>query len=454
VRPLLVELPAWLTGIVAAALVVQFILQFDLPAKWRLPAAGAGLLAVVVLTVKYWDKTLPLHAYGVMLAVAGVVAITIGVSRARLAGFGRIEVLDFGLYVVLCGVVGARVFHVIEAHEHYFGPDRYVEAVDAVPSAAGEAGAKVTRVVPGSPPAEAGLEPGDVIVEIAEIARPRRQWTVRGAADLSAAVESLLPGPPVRVSARRGGRPVSVQTQLRSGGGGMLGALAVWNGGLVFYGGLIGGMVYAVYFALRQKDGLRALVRMYDLGAPCVLFGLAFGRVGCFLNGCCFGRATGLPWAVAYPRGSNLWRAILTPGAKAGRCLDSLPLIGGMPSQYHGDARQLAAWINANVPHTYYVHPAQLYASLGALAIGVFLSWAFYRRFRLGTVSCLWLLTYPVYRFILEGWARSDTEAAFPAVSSWLTISQYVSMVGFAAGVVWLVVLLVLARAERRAAGG
>jgi phosphatidylglycerol:prolipoprotein diacylglycerol transferase len=103
------------------------------------------------------------------------------------------------------------------------------------------------------------------------------------------------------------------------------------------------------------------------------------------------------------------------------------------------------------MPRTFHVHPAQLYAAVAAVAMGALLSWAFYRRLRTGWVSCLFLLTYPVSRFVLEGWARGDNPAAIPALSDWLTISQYVSLAAFAAGLVWLVLLV---RARTAAARG
>ena len=54
------------------------------------------------------------------------------------------------------------------------------------------------------------------------------------------------------------------------------------------------------------------------------------------------------------------------------------------------------------LPCTYHVHPSQLYACVTVFAIGIFLSWAYYKKWRTGTVSVLFLLTYPVARFILR----------------------------------------------------
>jgi phosphatidylglycerol:prolipoprotein diacylglycerol transferase len=329
---MLFSIPAWLAGLLPAVIAAQIVLQLDLPkklAKWRTPAAAvAGVAVEVVIVILFPERWIPIHAYGVTLALAAVVAITIGLTRVPMAGFETAKMVDFGLYGVLWGVVGARLFHVFENFDFYFGP----------------------------------------------------------------------------------------------AGRGFLGAIAVWNGGLVFYGGMMGAMSYVVYYAFRHENGLNALVRIFDLGAPCVLYGLAFGRIGCFLNGCCFGSPTRLPWGVAFPVQSALWRAVMDPekvGTRASQWKHLLPA--------HG-------------MHTFHVHPQQLYACAIAIAIGTFLSWAFYKKWRRGTVSVLTLFTYPPARFILEGWFRGDTPQDFSLLP--FTISQYVSIFGFGAGVVWAVVLL------------
>ncbi len=65
---------------------------------------------------------------------------------------------------------------------------------------------------------------------------------------------------------------------------------AIWNGGLVFYGGLLGGVVgYAIgYFRIIKKHDLSGW-KIADIAAPCLALGLCLGRIGCLLNGCCYG---------------------------------------------------------------------------------------------------------------------------------------------------------------------
>ena len=73
------------------------------------------------------------------------------------------------------------------------------------------------------------------------------------------------------------------------------------QGGLVVYGSIFGGGLALIIFVYRNRLPGLALA---DLIIPSVLLGVAIGRLGCFLNGCCFGGACELPWAVELPFGS------------------------------------------------------------------------------------------------------------------------------------------------------
>jgi phosphatidylglycerol:prolipoprotein diacylglycerol transferase len=76
------------------------------------------------------------------------------------------------------------------------------------------------------------------------------------------------------------------------------GVLAVWQGGLTLYGGVVAGTVGGLVAA--RRFGL-PMWTLADALTPSVALGTAFGRVGCFLNGCCYGRPTTLPWGVRFP---------------------------------------------------------------------------------------------------------------------------------------------------------
>jgi phosphatidylglycerol:prolipoprotein diacylglycerol transferase len=75
--------------------------------------------------------------------------------------------------------------------------------------------------------------------------------------------------------------------------------IRIWEGGMVYLGGFIGAMVGGLgYLWLRgRRFGI-----YYDMYAPAVPFACALGRVGCFLNGCCFGVECSLPWAMTFPK--------------------------------------------------------------------------------------------------------------------------------------------------------
>jgi prolipoprotein diacylglyceryltransferase len=75
----------------------------------------------------------------------------------------------------------------------------------------------------------------------------------------------------------------------------------VAGGGLVVYGAVIGGILGTLVFIQRYK--LPSLA-MFDLAIPSLMLGMGLGRLGCLMNGCCFGSLCSLPWAVTFPPGS------------------------------------------------------------------------------------------------------------------------------------------------------
>ncbi len=76
------------------------------------------------------------------------------------------------------------------------------------------------------------------------------------------------------------------------------------EGGLVVYGAFVGGVIAAVAFFARHK---LPVLRFADIIAPSLVLGLALGRIGCFLNGCCYGGVCEYPWAVSFPVGSPVY---------------------------------------------------------------------------------------------------------------------------------------------------
>src|ERR1700733_7797402 len=72
----------------------------------------------------------------------------------------------------------------------------------------------------------------------------------------------------------------------------------IQHGGLVYYGGLIGATVAGMIYIHWKK---LPLWKTADVFAPSIALGSVFGRIGCLLNGCCYGRPSDLPWAIHFP---------------------------------------------------------------------------------------------------------------------------------------------------------
>jgi phosphatidylglycerol---prolipoprotein diacylglyceryl transferase len=85
--------------------------------------------------------------------------------------------------------------------------------------------------------------------------------------------------------------------------GNPLEALAIWQGGMSFHGGLIGVSVALLLFCRKYKLNY---LRIMDFVSPLIPTGLAAGRMGNFINGELWGRATDLPWAMIFPQAGDM----------------------------------------------------------------------------------------------------------------------------------------------------
>lgn len=84
--------------------------------------------------------------------------------------------------------------------------------------------------------------------------------------------------------------------------GHLIDIIRIDKGGLVFYGGFFLAFIALVTYCIRKHiDTIRAL----DVMVPSLTIGHAFGRIGCFLHGCCYGKPTDLAWGVHYPINSE-----------------------------------------------------------------------------------------------------------------------------------------------------
>jgi len=161
---------------------------------------------------------------------------------------------------------------------------------------------------------------------------------------------------------------------------------SIWEGGIVFYGGLLGGLGFLIWVLRGETDKKRILEAL----APALTLGHAVGRLGCYFNGCCHGVRCDLPWAVMYT----------DPHSAAD--------LRGVP-----------------------VHPTPLYESLGLVILGGLLLRNL-RHARWGSNVRLYLVGYGILRFSLE-FTRGDTlRGEWGPVST----SQLISIGVVAAGLI------------------
>jgi len=155
--------------------------------------------------------------------------------------------------------------------------------------------------------------------------------------------------------------------------------------GFVFYGALITGVLSVIVFAKKKKQSFFAYA---DLALPAFCIGQGFGRIGCFLSGCCYGAPTDSVLGVVFPAGS---------AAPAG-----VPLL-----------------------------PTQLFEAAFCIVFALVLSVIFFREKKYGTVSGIYMIGYGVWRFIIE-FFRSDDRGAVGALSTSQFIGIFVILVGIA----------------------
>ncbi len=159
-----------------------------------------------------------------------------------------------------------------------------------------------------------------------------------------------------------------------------------WAGGLTYYGGFIGASLAA--WVLLKRDRF-PFWKAADMAGFAVPLGLAFGRMGCLMAGCCFGSTCDLPWAMSFPGHSPASEAQFKAHLLSDVRLFSLP-----------------------------VHPTQVYESAASLAIAAVCLLGVHPRKRYdGQVFVVFLALYAVARFFLE-FLRRDDRGGFLGLST------------------------------------
>jgi phosphatidylglycerol:prolipoprotein diacylglycerol transferase len=366
------------------------------------------VLLLVGLTIRYLapgiseEQGLPIRGYGVMLVVAVLSGVALGWVRAKRMGVSTEVILSLAFWLFVAGIVGGRMFYVVQNWD---------------------------QIVDGGP----------------------------------AYAESLEPGDPLPTLSTRITRTVVAM-------------ISVNNGGLVVYGALIGGGLSLIAFVYRYRIPGLALA---DLIAPSVVLGMALGRIGCFLNGCCFGDVCDLPWAVTFPKqnpphelspaheqqilmgqiygltiGADKKGAPIiadirrdTPAAAAPglKVTERVERIGAFATPTLDEAQRalmqtyksggpLELTIDGNIyrlpmlagalDHSLPVHPSQIYSTIDALLLCLFLLAYYPYRRRDGELAALTMILHPISRYLIEI-IRNDES---PIFGTGLTISQNISL--------------------------
>jgi phosphatidylglycerol:prolipoprotein diacylglycerol transferase len=276
--------------------------------------------------------------YFTLLAVGFAMAILLTWRDAKRLQINPDKIIDLNLYMIIFGIIGARVLHLI-ADGHFM---EYVNlCVDP-------ATIKAVANVPATCTADAQCAPYFLCNEAAGHCHPPRDC---------------------------------------------LRALMVWQGGLSYYGGFIAATLFGLHYI--KKHAL-PMWRVTDLSGYAIPLGLFWGRMGCWLNGCCFGKVTRCTLGVVFPKGGAAWR-------------------------HHRDLELLATPTSAALA----VHPTQLYSSLANLAIFAVLYFVVRPRKRFdGQVFWWFAILYSLMRSSVE-LLRDDDRGV---LLGWISTSMLISI--------------------------
>jgi len=256
--------------------------------------------------------------------------------------------------------------------------------------------------------------------------------------------------------------------------GAPLSVFAIWQGGLELLGGVVLAITVIILYLWYHKLPVR---RYLDILAIGLMLALVFGRIGCFLNGCCFGKPTDLPWAVRFPYGSLSYRSQSSEDLGRGRAEPYFQL----PSDFFRYVEKENGWYWAlkayedltpaqkyMVKNGLYcglgVHPTQLYSSANAAVVCLIL-YVFWRRSSNasgksnrkklfsgpGCTFGLMFVLYGVTRFFIE-FIRDDNPFEYDwwAIYKGGTVSQNL---GIYLAVLGVILMLIFQRFKPKAVG-
>ncbi len=172
-----------------------------------------------------------------------------------------------------------------------------------------------------------------------------------------------------------------------------LDVLKIWEGGLVFSGGMVA-VAVAMIWHLRHRR--LSFWKVGDLWAPAIALGQGIGRIGCFMAGCCYGRPTSLPWGVIFKNPQTL------------------------------------------APQGIPLHPSQLYEFLTGAVIFLILLFVALKKKYQGQVFIWFLILHSTARLLTERF-RGDNRGVIPGTE--MTVTQGLAILILMAGLASLFLL-------------
>ena len=292
-------------------------------------------------------------SYFVFLIIGFLMATTMGALWARRIGENPDVMVDLGISMLIFGVIGSRVLHVL-------ADGFFMDYLNLC------------------------IEPGKVGWSISQSQCTRLQDTSLLGGLFGPEMQSIG----VWDSAAQVCRP-----QERD----CFAWARFWSGGLTYYGGFIGASL-AAFFQLKRDQF--PFFRGADMAGLTIPIGLAFGRLGCFLGGCCFGAPTNELWGLRFPAFSPASSIQAREGVLESSHILSLP-----------------------------VHPTQLYESWGAFLIAIWLLVIVHPRKRYdGQVFVSFVASYALLRFCIEFFRADDRGALFSlSTSQWIGIALLIA---------------------------
>lgn len=241
---------------------------------------------------------------------------------------------------------------------------------------------------------------------------------------------------------------------------------AIWHGGLELLGGVILAITIIFFYLLYHKLPIRQYL---DILAIALMLALVFGRIGCLLNGCCFGKPTELPWAVRFPYNSIAYLSQVNPDLERNRSAPQLELPpeylsyidndgNRHPKPYEELTEQQKIEVTTGKYRCLPVHPTQLYTSAGAAVLCLIL-YFFWRRSQNagssktagkiftepGSTFALMFALYGLTRFFIE-FLRDDNRFEIDG----LTISQLIGIAMIIFGATLMAILQIMKPKTRK----